>query len=411
MSGNHATLTDVLERNRAEEQQRALRALLAQPLLNANHPAFSLIRRHQGDLREWLADNTGWQLQVDSDFARLYKRPADLDDPTRPAVTGTSAQRAPFNRRRYALLCLALGSLERGDHQITLGRLGDVLLQNATDPALEGAGLAFRLEGREDRRDLVATVRLLLELGVLSRVAGNEDEYVRRGAEGDVLYDVHRRVLAALLATLRGPSLVALDAEAGDLAQRLHAIADPFVPDGHEAQNRALRHHLTARLLDDPVVYWDELSDDARTYLKSQRAAITRRISAATGLVAEIRAEGVAMVDPQQALTDRHIPSEGTEGHATLLVASYLAERDLHEAVTVEHLAEQIAEWRAQYRGYWRRNAQEPGAELPLARYAVAQLRGLKLIAVDREGGVYPCPALARFAVEAPRTPQGELGE
>ncbi|WP_018946825.1 TIGR02678 family protein [Thioalkalivibrio sp. AKL17] len=401
-----ATLTDVLERNRADERQRALRALLLNPLMDARHPAFVLVRRHQTELRDWLAANTGWQLQVESEFARLHKRPADFGDPTRPATTGSGAQRAPFHRRRYALLCLALANLERGDNQVTLGRLGEALIQEAADPALEAAGLDFGLEGRDERRDLVATVRLLLELGVLSRVAGNEDDFVRRGRDGDVLYDIHRRVLAALLVTLRGPSLVVLDGDPDDFEARLRAIVEPFVPDNHEARNRALRQDLTARLLDDPVVYWDDLDDAARQYLAGQRGAITRRIQEATGLVAEVRAEGIAMVDPQQSLTDRQIPSEGTEGHATLLIAAYLA--GLGEVpVTLEHLAERIAEWRESYRGYWRRNALEPGAERPLARQAVEQLRGLRLIRIDDQGRVSARPALARFAVDEPRTPEG----
>jgi len=49
-------------------------------------------------------------------------------------------------------------------------------------------------------------VRLLLELGVLARVAGDEEAFMREA--GDALYDVERRVLAVLLAAPHGPSTI-----------------------------------------------------------------------------------------------------------------------------------------------------------------------------------------------------------
>jgi uncharacterized protein (TIGR02678 family) len=401
-------LPDVLERARAEERQRALRALLMQPLMDARHPAFALVRRHQGPLREWLAAETGWHLQVESEFARLYKRPADLHDPTRAATLGSGAQATPFSRRRYALLCLILANLERGDQQITLARLGEGLIQAAADPALEAAGLRFRLDHQDERRDLVATVRLLMDYGILTRVAGDEEAFVRDQAGSDALYDINRRMLAALLVSVRGPSLVEMEAPAPDLEQRLHALTEGFVPDTQEGRNRALRHALTARLLDDPVVYWDELSDDARQYLVNQRAAITRRIAEATDLVPEVRAEGVAMVDPGQGLTDQSLPSEGTEGHVTLLIAAHLAAAPDDTCFTLDALAEQVARWRPQYRGYWRRSALAAGSERALARQAVEQLRRLRLVAIDADERIRPLPALGRFAVEDARTPRGE---
>jgi len=180
------------------------------------------------------------------------------------------------------------------------------------------------------------------------------------------------------------------------------------VPDTQEGRNRALRHAITARLLDDPVVYWDELGDDARHYLTSQRAAITRRIAEATELVPEIRGEGIAMVDPSQNLTDQSLPSEGTEGHVTLLIAAHLAEAPEGTTFTLELLAEQVRRWRPQYKGYWRRSALAEGSERALARQAVEQLRRLRLLAVTDDGRVRPLPALSRFAVEAARTPQGK---
>src|SRR6266545_2742168 len=283
-----------------EERRRALRALLRHPLLTRAGPdpaAFGLVRRHAGWLREWLATNAGWSLQVDTGLARLRKLPGRLDDRTRPALAEPA--RTPFSRRRYVLACLALAALERADAQVTLGWLADRVL-----------------------------------------------------------------ALAALLVTQRGPSTVA----AADLEARLQAITEELVPDSDDGRNRAIRHALARRLLDDPVLYHDELTEPERAYLTRQRGFLVQRVSEATGLVAEVRAEGVAMLAPSSEATDLAMPEEGTEGHGTLLLAEHLA------ALAREH----------------------PGVPVPVAALE-ARLEALGLL---RRGGdgVTALPALARFA-------------
>lgn len=403
-------LSDTLERQRLEEQRRALRALLARPLIRADDTASPLVRRHAAPLRDWLARETGWHLQSERDFVRLHKRPADSRDATRPARVGRGTQRKTFNRRRYALFCLLLADLERGDAQITLGRLGEGLGQAVKDPALAERGLAFSLDHQEARRDLVVVVRLLMELGVLVRVAGDEEQFLRRGLEGDVLYDVDRRVLSALLVTARGPSLVALngaDSEL-DLEARLHVLAETFVPDTPEGRNRELRHRLARRLLDDPVLYWQELDEDEAAYLTNQRGAMLRRLQQASGLVPEVRAEGIALVDPDGELTDEKIPAEGTEGHLALLVAERLASVG-PDVVSLDDVEAWIQGWQGDYRRYWRKAACEPGAVHGLCRQTLARLAALRLVA-RRGDRVYPLPALGRFRVQPAATPD-DAGE
>lgn len=398
-------LSDALSRQRQEEQRRALRALLARPLIRADESAFPLVRRHAAVLRDWLARETGWHLQSERDFVRLHKRPADNRDATRPAHVGHGTQRKTFNRRRYVLFCLLLADLERGDVQITLGRLGEGLGRAVADPALSERGLVFPLDHQEARRDLVVVVRLLLALGVLVRVAGEEEQFLRRGLEGDVLYDVDRRVLSALLVSARGPSLVALNgADASlDLEERLRALTEAFVPDTPEGRNRELRHRLARRLLDDPVVYWADLDEDETAYLTNQRGAMVRRLQQATGLVPEVRAEGLALVDPEGELTDEKVPAEGTEGHLALLMAERLAEAG-PEGVGLDEAEAWIQGWQSDYRRYWRKAACEPGAAHGLCRQTLARLAALRLVA-RRGERVMPLPALGRFRVQPAATP------
>ncbi len=393
-----SAVDDVLASSRAGELRRAARALLRRPLVRASGPeaeAFVLIRRHASVLREWFDRNTGWQLLVESDLARLVKHSATTEDPTYPAREARS--KPPFTRRRYVLTCLALAALDRAETQITLGRLAEQVVLGATDSDLVAAGMTFTLEARDERSDLVAVVRLLLDLGVLRRVAGDEEAFVKD--TGDVLYDVHRRVLAGLLATPRGPSTVAAEANE-TFEDRITALTAEMPATTDELRNQRIRHHLTRRLLDEPVLYYDELDDAQRAYLTGQRAAITSRIAELTGLVAETRAEGIAMVDPSDDLTDVRMPETGTEGHSTLMLAEHLA-RNREPAVPLEELHQHIREEADAHRSYWRRDAAEPGAEVALTTAALDRLEALRL--VSRSAGfVTALPALARYALAEP---------
>lgn len=381
--------------HRQEEFRDAVRALLMRPLMSSDHPDFAAVRRHADRLRTWFAREAGWPLAIERDCARLFKRPADLSDATR-GLPG-------FDRRRYVLLCLAAAVLERAEPQITLRVLGDRLLILASEPALAERGFAFRLENAHERRELVAVCRALLEWGVIARVAGDEDAYVlgREGRGGDALYDIHRRVLAGLLAAVRGPSTWTPEAAPFDLEQRLAALVAEHQAENEEGRRTALRHHLSRRLLDDPVIYFAELDADSRAYLLNQRGPMAARLGEDSGLIAEQRAEGVALVDEAGFLTDVVLPAEGTESHVTLLVAEFLAEHGCEPVDTLvseAEIADFIVMAVASYGRYWRKSAREPGGERELAETALSRLAMLRLIKRE-EGAVRPLPALARIAL------------
>jgi len=392
-----------LDRAVTAERRKALRALLRTPLLTARGPdpvAFGLVRKHTPWLREWLARNAGWSLHADAELARLRKVPADLRDASRPARARKGDP--PFSRRRYVLLCLALAVLEREDRQTVLGRLAEqVVALVAGDPALAEAGITFDLAGRDQRRDLVAVVRLLLELKVLARVDGDEESYL--ADRGDVLYTINRPVLATFLAVRRGPSMV----QAEDLDARLDAITAEPLPDTDEGRLRRLRTRLTRRLLDDPVVYYDDLDPDEIDYLHRARGTLLREITEATGLIAEVRAEGIAMVDDRGDLTDLGLPEEGTYGHVTLLLAEHLAgcaRARPGAPVSRAALHQRVAELIAEHRHHWRKCVAEPGADQAIADEVITKLAALRLVRVTPDG-VVPLPAVARYALDQVREP------
>lgn len=386
-----------------EEFRDAVRALLMRPLLASHHDDFGVVHRHAERLRDWFLRETGWMLEVDRDGARLFKRPADVTRPTR-GFEG-------YDRRRYVLLCLACAVLERADPQITLKVLGDRLLVLAAEVAIEAPAFSFTLTTRPERSELVSVCRTLLALGVLVRVAGEEEAFVQSGGDlADALYDIRRGALAGMLAVVRGPSTWPVDEAPATLEERLAALVTEVVADSEEGRRTAQRHHLARRLLDDPVVYAAGLPAELRAYFVNQRGVMAARLCEATGLTAEIRAEGIALVDESGELSDVAMPAEGTEAHATLLVADFLA-RTLRrrraagaaaDGVRIDDVVAFLRDAKREYGNYWRRSARVAGAETELAEIAVARLDRLDLVARGDDGTVTALPALARFDLGAP---------
>ena len=396
------SLAEHQQRHQRDEFRSALRALLMTPLMAPTHAHFAAVRRQADALREWFSRETGWMLQVERDGARLYKRPAGVVSMS-STTTGATTNTAPdttrglpgYDRRRYTLLCLACAVLDRADAQITLRLLGERLLLLAAEPALAARGFSFALVAQQERRELVAVCRTLLGLGVLQRVAGDEDGFLQASqdlsgqAQGDALYDIQRRALAGLLAAVRGPSTWAADDMPGTLETRLLAITTEHVADSDEARRTALRHRLARQLLDDPVVYADTLDVETRAYFMNQRGTLATRLCEATGLLPEQRAEGLALVDADGDLTDVALPAEGTDPHVALLVAQDLAAL-CRAAVTAsttagttapsvrQHdIATLLRRARDSQGRYWRKSAREPGAERDLAEGAVSRLAQL----------------------------------
>jgi uncharacterized protein (TIGR02678 family) len=375
------------------------------PLLCTSDEMLDAVRRHAGWLKDWLFRNAGWTLHVERDMARLHKLPADARAGSRAAYDPSRTQ--PFSRRRYVLLCLSLAALERSERQTTLGGVATQVLDLlAGDPTLEQAGVVLDLRSREHRRDLATVMRTLIEWGVLQRVDGDEDAFVAE--RGDVLYGVNRPALAHVLSVRRGPSVV----EAESVDDPVAAIIEEPVLDSDEGRNRMLRWRLTRRLLDDPVVYFHELHATERGYLEVQRGPLIQRLCEATGLVPEVRAEGVALVDADGDLTDVPIPEEGTNGHVTLLLAEHLAKHareqpglPLGMAAIEAHTAFLIDV----HKGHWRKDVRAPGAAADMAAQVVERLEALHLVRrTDR--GILPLPAIARFSLADVVAPPGSEG-
>lgn|GEM_PF-130195 len=402
-----------------DERRRAVRLLLARPLVTDtvlgphDQETFALIRRHERWLVGWFSDLLGYRLVVDAELARLHKRPA----PNARARPARSPSGTSFDPRRYALLCLVLAALERMELQTVLSELAEKVQVLA---ASEEGLASFELDRYAERQAFVDAVRLLVDLGVLTLTDGDDTAFVQ--GHGDALYDIHARPLAQILAAPVPPSLAAGPWE----------LSRESYPDTDEGANRRTRHRLMRRLVEEPVLYLDDLDETERAYLQSQRHYLIHQTHEATGLEVEVRREGLAALDPAGRLTDLSFPAPGTVAHAALLVAEELGrrrregnDRSRQTGGAVEHpsgppeprtipgtAVEAFLEDAAiRHSGLWsKRFTEEPGGIARLAGEALGRLEAMGL-AERRPEGVTPLPALARYEAREVETGSGTTGE
>jgi uncharacterized protein (TIGR02678 family) len=379
---------------RAAERRRGLRALLVRPLLlrERGPEAFAAVVRHRAELARWFGDLAGWTLAVDpgAGFARLFKRPARADA-TRPA---RAPGKPPFDRRRYVLLCLALAALDRAGAQTTLARLADELRSlSLEDPSLA----PFDAESPAERHALVDVLRLLEELGLLALRDGDAEAYARGREGADALYDVRERLLGVLLAA---PIPPALAGSPGRMVEEERAQTE-------EGERLRARQEVFRRLLDDPVVYLEDVEPRAREWLGHGSGFVYEKLQGDLGLVVERRAEGLAGIDPEGTLTDSAFPEgSSTVKHAALLLCEWLADRGRAgrapgaAAVPWPEVVARVAALRADCGQAWSKEYGGEDGDGRLAADAVAVLEAFGLARRGEEGAAAR-PAAARFAAGA----------
>jgi uncharacterized protein (TIGR02678 family) len=372
-----------------EERRDALRALLAEPFVGSEAPVFKLIRRHDAELTRRSAELLGYRLHVTPGFARLVKVPTDraLRRGVRVPPSGASARdrsRDDWPRlsdRGVVLLFLTLAALERGAQQTVIGEL-------AEDVTVAGARgeppIAVDFELRSDRMAFADGVELLCHWGVLQLMHGRRGTFANRVREDDeALFTIDRRRLA----------LVLRDPFAALAAETAAELSDDQIAATTEARSRQTRHRLARRLVEDPVLYLDELSEDERAYFVSQRGMLERRVEDWIGLIVERRAEGTATIDAGRELTDLPFPAGSNVKQLALLLCDWLA--DEREATWPE-LRRAVRRLLAHHERHWNRSPDDEEAVDAMLGQATALLLELDL-AERTPVGIGARPLCARF--------------
>lgn len=397
-----------------DEVSRGIRILLGHPLISERSApeSFDLIRRRHEPIRKWFDYYCGWNLIVEPrlGYARLVKV-RRATDPSRPARRLRSG-RAPFDRRRYVLFCIVAAEL-LAVPVTTIGLLADqVSRATATDPVVAD----FDTARRNERMAFVDVLRLLESYGVLEVIDGTTESFVD-STTAKVLYRIDSTLLLRLLAAPDGPSRLAVPAD--EVAMRFEELLslvtrerrygsgaeDSGESHSSSQRNLWLRHTIFRKLIDDPVLYRDDMSEEQRGYLASPTGRqLLRRAADQGGFILEERAEGVLLIDPDGIATDGRFPDDTS----TAKVAALLLLDDIAGPVTVEQLQRTAAalltrfpRWAKSYRG-------DDGTQ-QLVTDAVGVLVDFGLVRLGN-GLVHPLPASARYAVGPARTRDFDIG-
>ncbi|MEV4174067.1 TIGR02678 family protein [Nonomuraea sp. NPDC049709] len=410
-----SSLANQLVRAEKEEIARAIRTLLGRPLvsLHDDPAAFDLIRKRRQPLIQWFDYFCGWRLVVESrqGYARLVKIGSE-PGATRPARRRRTT-RAPFDRRRYTLLCLCAAELLTSP-VTTIGMLAQRVVQAA---AVEADVPAFDPVRNDERAAFVDALKLLEHYGAITAMDGATDSYLD-DEDAKVLYRVDTTRVIRLLAAPVPPSRVAAARETA-----LEAVPETALeerdPGGGPARDpvRALtvearyggdeptetqrnlwaRHSLIRRLLDDPVVYRDELTPAQSAYAASLTGRqILRRAAEEAGFVLEERAEGFLLVDTDAIATDTKFPDDGSHAKvAALLMLDLLVTSG---PVTAARLDREAAGLLRRF-PQWAKAYQSEGGGPRLAADALQVLTQFGLARVTGDQ-VAALPAAARYRVD-----------
>jgi len=273
---------------------------------------------------------------------------------------------------------------------------------------------------RGERMAYVDVLRMLESYGAIEVVDGSTEAFV--GSEtAKVLYHVDSTLLMRLLAAPNGPSQFSVPAD--EIAVRFDELLAALrrerrygdAPDAAHAADGAsevqrnlwLRHSIFRRLVDDPVVYREDLSAAELAYLSSPTGRqLLRRAAEQGGFLLEERAEGVLLVDPDALATDGKFPDDSSTAKvAALLLLDVItastggvAPEQLN--AEADRLLREFPRWAKGYRG-------DDGKE-QLVADAVAVLSEFGLVRFSGDV-VVALPAASRYVLTAARSSEEAL--
>lgn len=286
----------------AIERRHAARLLLGTPLVTSrSHPSdFHLIRKHADELRRDFARFCGYQLVVEGRFARLHKAGLGRNSGRRLIRTTTGSE---FTPRTYTYLVLAMAALVTAPEQLLLSELLTRIRAAASE-----AGIELGESTTAQKHHLGPALKQLIRWQVLTETEGTIEGWHSSVDEREALLtidtEIARRLVSGPIGAAKTPD------DLVDLAE---------IPD-----RGGVRSYVRRRLVETPVVYLDDLTDDERAWLRGSQRREQENFHQWLGLDLEIRAEGAALVDEREECSDLEFPRNGTVPQAALLLIDRL---------------------------------------------------------------------------------------
>lgn len=289
-----------------EEKQKCAQALLNRPwIAKEDDPElFQAVKSHYDSLRDWFQEYCGFALLVTRQFAKLERIPGIA----RPWMGFYNFQQP----RDYALFTFCLWYLEGKSEadQFLLTELVDEIRERLL---VQDVFLDWTLY--EHRLSMARALRLLKDMGVLKTVEGDEADWARTGsAEDNVLYESSpwsRYVLRRLPRDLT-------------TFHDIDSLAEGLYPDTPEGQLKRRKHRIYRRLLQEPVVYDWEWTEDEKYYVLTQRRSIIEQLENMFGFAGQRYREGLLFFIPEAAGEPLVFPTAKGVSDLALLVGGEL---------------------------------------------------------------------------------------
>lgn len=390
-----ADVLDGLSEIDAANVVRCARVLLRRPLLRVGGPdgdLLPLVYRHRSSLVDLFTQALGYRLVVQRQFARLYK-----------AIPGTDLPRAEsgLNPLSYAYLALTIAALTGAGRQVLLSRLVADVRAATVEAGIDAA------DDVADRRSLAAALRHLLALGVITET---------EGTVGGLLGETPSEALITIDTDLLGQLLVGPLAEAESVDELLALAARPGP--------RGIEHAVRRRLVEDPVTLYTDLPPEQAEWLRRRGRRESATLERCFGLVTETRAEGIAVTDPEDYLTDLIFPGTSTVARIALLALPELLadpepaldddsepepRSDGQVPVTVGQVRLACQRLVVDYPAAWSKQATEDIAALADDVLTLLRAAGLARPNYESEHGWLLSPASHRWQPEPDERPAREI--
>ncbi|WP_219825977.1 TIGR02678 family protein [Nonomuraea typhae] len=346
-----------------DERQSAFASLLAAPSVSRDGDPrlWQQVRKHRLILTEWFWERLGYQLVVTESAVRVYRLPVNGE------VVAPRRVRPP-SRRVLVLALLAAACAEDTEELTTVQELSDRVRTLSSQDQVRVA--PYDSDRFTERQLFIRSVLILAELGALRPTKRTGEEMLtgwtrRQDAIGGA-YRVDRETLLRLV----------------DARALAAAVGRRAYHDHQQIHHR--RFTVMRRLIELPVCLLEDLTEDERTYLASQRHRLLEWCREMTGWAVEQRREGLALIPPEDSGTDRPFPQLRADHFGALLVLDSLLSEELDSADlgTIVAAAETV---RTRYPKAMTTAFREEPAQL--ADAAILLLQELDLIRRVEEGG------------------------
>jgi uncharacterized protein (TIGR02678 family) len=364
---------DVTKALDIQERQSVFASLLTSPSVSrdASPRLWQLVRKHRPVLTEWFWERLGYQLVVTESAVRVYRLPVGGE------VIAPRRVRPP-SRRVLVLALLAAACAEDTEELTTVQELSDRVRTLSNRDQVQVA--PYDSDRFTERQLFVRSVTVLVDLGALRPTKRTGEEmltgWTRRQDTIGGAYRVDRETLLRLI----------------DSRALAAAVGRRAYQDYQETHHR--RFTVMRRLIELPVCLLEDLTEEERAYLASQRHRLLEWCREMTGWSVEHRREGLALVPPEDSGTDRPFPLLRADHFGALLILDALLSEgaDSADLGAVVAAAEAI---RTQYpKAMTTAFREEPAL---LADAAIALLSELDLIRPLGEGRWRLMPPAARF--------------